>query len=212
MPLEIVAFPGGPIETNAYLVADTETGEALVIDAPHDITDAIVSEAERRGWKIGQLVITHTHWDHVADAKALSEATGAVVVAHPLAEAPLANPASPLGVLPVPVPPVAANVAIEDGDTVTLGEQTFRVLHLPGHDEAHIALYNEEASVFLGGDVLFPGGHGRTDLPGSDQEVMNRSLLRLLSELPEETTILPGHGAATTLGAEARWIGLLPES
>ncbi len=211
MPLEIVAFPGGPVQTNAYLVADTETGEALVIDAPYETTEAIVAEAAKRGWTIGQIVITHTHWDHIADAKALTEATGAPLAAHPLAEAPLANPSSPLGDLPVPIPPVAANAALEDGDTVTLGSYTFRVMHLPGHEPSHIALAGEESGVFLGGDVLFPGGHGRTDLPGSDQAIMNQSLRRLLAELPEEMTVLPGHGQATTIGAEASWIRMLPE-
>ncbi len=211
MPLEIVTIPGGPIETNAYLAADPATGEALVIDAPHDTTAAIMAEAAARGWTIGQIVITHTHWDHVADALALTEATGAPLLAHPLAVHRLANPPALGAMLPVPVPPVAVSATLEDGDSVTLGEQSFRVMHLPGHDTAHIALFNNEEKVFLGGDVLFPGGHGRTDLPGTDQEVMNRSLRRLVAELPAETTVLPGHGAATTIGREAPWIRMLPD-
>jgi glyoxylase-like metal-dependent hydrolase (beta-lactamase superfamily II) len=212
MPLEIIAFPGGPIETNAFLVGDTESGDALVIDAPYETTEAIVAEAAKRGWTICEIVITHTHWDHIADAKALTEATEAPLAAHPLAEAPLANPTASFGEPPVPVPPVAANMALEDGDIVTLGEHAFRVLHLPGHDPAHIALYNEEAGVLLGGDVLFPNGHGRTDLIGADQVVMNESLRRLVAELPEETKVLPGHGQPTTIGAEAAWIRALPEA
>ena len=205
MPLEIVAFPGGPVETNAYLVADSETGEALVIDAPYGTTAAIVAEAARRGWTIGQIVITHAHWDHVADAQALVAATGAPLLAHPLAVERLASP-SPMFAPPVPVPPVAASGTLDDGDTVNLGVCSFRVMHLPGHEPAHIALVDESSGVFLGGDVLFPGGHGRTDIPGSDQEVMNRSLRRLVAELPGEITVYPGHGATTTLGAETPWI------
>lgn len=211
MPLEIVVFPAGPVQTNAYLVADSDSGEALVIDAPHEATEAIVSEAERRGWQIGQIVITHTHWDHVADAKALTEATHAPLAAHPLAESALANPVPLVGELPVEVPPVATNQSLEDGDAVTVGAYTFRVMHLPGHDPAHIALVDAEAGVMLGGDVLFPGGHGRTDLPGTDQAVMNQSLRRLVAELPGETTVFPGHGQTTTIAAETPWIALLPE-
>jgi glyoxylase-like metal-dependent hydrolase (beta-lactamase superfamily II) len=211
MPLEIVTLVGGPIETNAYLVADPETREALLIDAPHETTEAIVQEAARRGWTIRQIVITHTHWDHVADAKALKEATGATLVAHPLAVEPLANPDSLFAVLPVEVPPVMTDGTLDDGDTVALGGHTFTVMHLPGHDTSHIALVDENQEIFLGGDVLFPGGHGRTDLPGADQAVMNASLRRLVAELPETTTVLPGHGAATTIGAEAPWIKLLRE-
>ena len=92
MPLEIVTFVGGPLETNAYLVADTATGDALVIDAPQGTAEAIVAEAAKRGWNIGQIIITHTHWDHVLDAKALKEATGVPLLAHPLAREPLPIP------------------------------------------------------------------------------------------------------------------------
>lgn len=210
MPLEIVAFPGGPAQTNAYLMADTETREALVIDAPHETTAAIVAEAAQRGWTIEQIVITHTHWDHVADAKALVEATKAPLLAHSQAVERLASP-SPMFDTPVPVPPVATNTTLEDGDTVNLGAHSFRVMHLPGHEPAHIALVDEASGVFLGGDVLFPGGHGRTDIPGSDQVAMNRSLRRLVAELPGEMTVYPGHGATTTVGAEAPWIRLLAD-
>jgi glyoxylase-like metal-dependent hydrolase (beta-lactamase superfamily II) len=122
---------------------------------------------------------------------------------------PLANPQSVAWELPVPVPAVETTTMLEDGATVTLGNETFRVLHLPGHDPSHIALYNNEARVLLGGDVLFPGGHGRTDLPGTDQRVMNTSLRRLVAELPGETTVLPGHGAPTTISRETPWIDAL---
>jgi glyoxylase-like metal-dependent hydrolase (beta-lactamase superfamily II) len=209
MPLEIVRFVGGPVETNAFLVADTATGDALVIDAPHGTAPQIVAEAARRGWTIGQIVITHTHWDHVADARALKEAAAASLLAHPLAVERLENPTPLFGALPVDVPPVTTDRTLEDGETVTLGGHRFTVMHLPGHEPAHIALVDEDQTIFLGGDVLFPGGHGRTDLPGSDQAVMNASLRRLVAELPPETRVLPGHGVETTIGAEAPWIALL---
>ena len=209
MPLGIVTFVGGPIETNAYLVADTDTGDALVIDAPHETTPQIVAEAEKRGWTIRNIVITHTHYDHIGDAQALRDATGAPLLAHPLAVAALADPTSLFGVLPVEVPPAQTDDTLSDGATLPLGGHNFSVMHLPGHDPSHIALVDENQEVFLGGDVLFPGGHGRTDLPGADQAVMNASLRRLVEELPPETTVLPGHGAPTTIGNEAPWIALL---
>lgn len=211
MPLEILTFVGGPVETNAYLVADTEKNEALVIDAPHETTAAIVAEAAARGWRIGRIVITHTHWDHVADARALREATGAPLAAHPLAIDNLANPTSFFGMLPVEVPPVETDETLSDGAAVPLGGHVFSVMHLPGHDPSHIALVDEKQEIFLGGDVLFPGGHGRTDLPGADQAVMNDSLRRLVEDLPPATRVLPGHGAPTTIGNEAPWIALLRE-
>lgn len=205
MPLEIVTFPGGPVQTNAYLVADGESGDALVIDAPYGTTAEIVAAAAERGWTIRQIVITHTHWDHVADASALVEATGVPLLAHPLAVEPLANPPAMFDP-PVPVPAVATSGTLDEGDTVTLGGHTFRVLHLPGHEPAHITLIHDASRTMLGGDVLFPGGHGRTDIPGSDQAIMNATLRRLVAELPPDMTVLPGHGVSTTVGAETPWI------
>ena len=211
MALEIVPFVGGPVQTNAYLVADTDTGDALVIDAPHETTDEIVAAAARRGWTIRQIVITHPHWDHIADAHALVTATGAPLLAHPLAVERLADPVDAFLDLPVDVPPVATDDTLIEGERVTLGGHTFSVMHLPGHQPAHIALVDEGKTIFLGGDVLFPGGHGRTDLPGADQVVMNESLRRLVAELPATTTVYPGHGATTTIGAEAPWIGVIAD-
>jgi hydroxyacylglutathione hydrolase len=212
MPLEIVTIVGGPIQTNAYLVADTETGDALVIDAPHETASQIVEEAARRGWTIGQIVITHTHWDHVADAKALKEATGVSLLAHPRARERLANPNVLGGQIPVEIPAVETDGTLDEGDTVTLGAHTFTVMHVPGHEPFHIALVDENQQYFLGGDVLFPGGHGTTEIPGADQADMNATMRRLVAELPESTIVLPGHGASTTIGAETPWIRLLREA
>jgi len=206
MDLEIRTFVGGPLETNAYLIGDAETNEALVIDAPQGVTAELVAAAREAGWRIGRVVITHAHWEHIADAAALREATGAPLVAHPLAVDRLAAPSSAMGELPFEIPPVRPDALLNDGDTVPLGAHAFRVLHLPGHDPAHVVLFAEADRLFFGGDVVFPGGHGRTDIPGSDQATMDRSLARL-RDLPGETVVYPGHGATTTLGEERGWIG-----
>ena len=212
MPLELVTFVGGPLETNAYLVADTATGDALVIDAPQGTAEAIVAEAAKRGWKIGQIIITHTHWDHVLDAKALKEATGVPLLAHPLARERLANPPSLGSELPFEVAAVETSDTLDDGDTVTLGGQLFTVMHLPGHDPAHIGLFNASEEILLSGDVLFPGGHGTLEVPGADQTAMYATMRRLVAELPATTTVHPGHGVSTTIGAETPWIRLLREA
>ena len=206
MGLEIRTFVGGPLETNAFLVGDGETGEALVVDAPQGVTEEVVAAAREAGWRIGQIVLTHAHWDHIVDAAALREATGAPLAAHPLAVDRLATPRSEFMDLPFAIRPVHPDRLLEDGDTVTLGAHAFRVLHLPGHDPAHIALVAEPDRLFFGGDVVFPGGHGRTDIPGADQATMDRSLARLV-DLPPDTVVYPGHGLPTTLGAEAAWLG-----
>ncbi len=101
--------------------------------------------------------------------------------------------------------PATADGELDEGDEVAVGEHSFAVLHLPGHDPAHIALYSADDRVMFGGDVLFPAGHGRTDIPGSDQATMNASIARLL-ELPDDVTVYPGHGEPTTIGDERAWM------
>jgi glyoxylase-like metal-dependent hydrolase (beta-lactamase superfamily II) len=203
--LRIETFVGGPSETNAYLVADDATGDAIVVDAPAGVTPAIVALAKERGWTIRQIVLTHAHWDHVVDAAAMQTAMGAPLTAHPLATERLENPAPLTGAIPIEIPPATADATIDEGDTVAVGGHAFRVLHLPGHDPAHIVLVSEPDRTLLGGDVLFPGGHGRTDIPGADEATMRGSLRRLLP-LPPDTAVYPGDGAPTTIGAEAGWM------
>ena len=205
MSLTIRAFPAGPIETNAFLVTDQETNRALIIDAPMDVTETILAAAREAGATVERIVITHTHWDHIGDAALLKEQSGAPLAAHPLAVERLASPGGATAELPFEIPGVTPDELLDEGDAVALGEHRFTVMHLPGHEVAHIVLYSESDRMFLGGDVLFPNGHGRTDIPGSDQEVMNRSLARLL-DLPDDAVVYPGHGEPTTIGRERPWM------
>lgn len=208
MPLSINRFVGGPIETNAYLVADTTTGDAIVIDAPGGVTDEIVETATNLGTNVNQIIITHGHWDHIHDLKLLHDALAAPIAGHPKIRSRIESPAA--GSTPVPIEPAVLDEAVSEGDTVTVGGHSFRVMDMPGHDEAHIILYSEQDHLVFGGDVLFPGGHGRTDIPGSDQNVMNRTLGRFL-DMPDDVRVFPGHGDATTIGTEQEWMRLIPQ-
>lgn len=207
MPLTIRRLTGGPIETNAFLVANTTTGDAIVIDAPGDITAEVVATAQDLGVTINQIVVTHGHWDHIQDLAALHEATGAPVAGSPRLRARIESPEPYAG--PVHIAPATLDEDLNEGDTVNVGGHSFTVMEMPGHDEAHIILCNEDDRVIFGGDVLFPGGHGRTDVPGSDQRAMNRSLRRFL-DLPDDVRVFPGHGDHTTIGAERGWIARIP--
>jgi hydroxyacylglutathione hydrolase len=196
---------GGPLETNAVLVIDPETREALLIDTPPETHDSVLGMVRDAGLTVSTIVLTHTHWDHIVDANALRESLHARIMAHPKAAPRLTRPGSSVMPLPFPVEPVTLDGHLEEGNVVPLGGHRFVVMFLPGHDPSHIALYSAEAGAFLGGDVLFPGGHGRTDLPDADQETMLRSLARLL-DLPDEVEVYPGHGQTTTIGAERGWM------
>jgi hydroxyacylglutathione hydrolase len=203
--LEILTYPAGPAETNAYLVIDLETNDALLIDAPKDVTNTILATIQARGLNLTQIVITHGHWDHIGDTAPLKAETGKPVLAHPLVVDRLKNPSSPLGPLPVHIDPSDADALIDEGDTVTLASHTFSVWFLPGHDPGHIVLVSEPDKLVLGGDVLFPNGHGRIDLPGANEADMIQSLRRLAA-LPDDVTVYPGHGLPTTIGAERSWL------
>jgi glyoxylase-like metal-dependent hydrolase (beta-lactamase superfamily II) len=201
MSLTIQTFPAGPIETNAYLVIDDATKRALIIDAPMGATDDVVRAAEEAGATIDLIYITHAHWDHVGDAAEMKNRTGAPLLAHPLSAPGLTSPGSSALDLPFEIAPAAIDRLVADGETVELGETSFAIMHLPGHEPGHTALYSEADRVFLGGDVLFPNGHGRIDIPGASQADMAASLKRL-AVLPGEVTVYPGHGLPTTIGAE----------
>ncbi len=208
MPLTIRRIPGGPLETNAYLIMDTSCGDAIVIDAPGETTETILGLAEDLGATIHQIVVTHGHWDHIQDLRAMSEALDVPIFGHPDVRARIEEP----GASPTPVPVEAARMAgeLNEGDDVAVGGHVFNIMHMPGHDVAHIILYSPNDRLIFGGDVLFPGGHGRTDIPGSDQQVMNRTLRRFL-DLPADVRVFPGHGDETTLEAEQVWIRQIPE-
>lgn len=208
MTLRIYQIPAGPLPTNAFLVVDTVTGEAMLVDTPPDVAKQAQQIAEEAGANLRYIVITHGHWDHITGAADVLKLWSVPVVGHELVRERLENAAA-TSTAPMPMVPVKLDRFVDEGDQITIGGHAFTVMHMPGHDIAHITLYSKVDGVILGGDVLFPNGHGRTDIPGSDQQVMNQTLKRFL-EFPAETRVLPGHGDETTVGREAHWIENIP--
>jgi hydroxyacylglutathione hydrolase len=205
MSLTVETFSGGPIDTNVYLVVDPKSLKGLIVDAPFDVDTPLAERLREIGASVELIVLTHAHWDHIGSTNELANLTGAKVAAHRLCEDRLSAPRSSMIELPFEFAPVAPDRWLGDGDSVHLGpDHDFIVMHLPGHDPGHIALYSEPDRIFLGGDVLFPNGHGRTDIPGASDADMARSLSRV-APLPADVTVYPGHGLPTTIGAE-RWL------
>jgi glyoxylase-like metal-dependent hydrolase (beta-lactamase superfamily II) len=200
--LEIVTIPAGPIATNAFLVIDPDTRQALVIDAPPDLLDALHAEIARRQATPIALVITHGHGDHIGDAAAVARRYSIPILMHDLDRPHLETPEPDSWIA---VEPARVDRVLADGDDVQLGRHRFRVLHTPGHIPGQISLYSPDNRVMFGGDTLFPNGYGRVDIPGASEEQTVTSMKRLL-ELPDDVVVYTGHGEPTTIGRERPWM------
>ncbi|MGH2483485.1 MAG: MBL fold metallo-hydrolase [Candidatus Limnocylindria bacterium] len=198
--IEVGAF--GPWETNAYLVWDGRSDEALVIDPGMNAADALVARAADIGLRIHLIANSHGHIDHIFDNAALKRASGAPLAIHPDDAYRLSGE----NIYGLDVEASVAEQDLRDGQVLSIGELRFRVLHTPGHTEGSVCLYEADLGLLLGGDVLFRGSIGRTDLPGGDDAQMVASLSRLLRDIPPKTRVLPGHGPETTLSREAGWL------
>ena len=196
----------GPFQTNTYLVADTESRVAAVID-PAWNGAGIAREAERRGWRITDLWITHAHIDHITGVRGVAEKLDPAprIALHPLDE-PLWLQSGGTGWFGLPSfdPGPVPAFELQDGMELSLGRFTFEVRHSPGHSPGHVMFYCPAQACLFSGDLLFADGVGRTDLPGGDWETLLTSIRERVFDLPDEVKVYPGHGPATTVGRERR--------
>lgn len=191
----------GPFASNCYIVGSESTREGLIVD-PGDEAGEILKGVKNLGLDIKILVLTHGHIDHIGALKEVKAATGAEVVIHTGDAMSLQGEGQTLGAMfglsyEAPPPP---DRLLEGGDSLDVGDLHFSVLHTPGHTPGGICLLGQEM-VFTG-DTLFNFGIGRTDLPGGSYSQLLDSINGQLMVLPDDTTVYPGHGPATTIGAE----------
>ena len=195
-------FPVGPLQCNCTLLGDEEAGEAIVVD-PGDEVSRIYRRISDLGLKVKQILVTHAHIDHVGGALKLKRLTGAPILLNendlPLLRM-MEGQAAWLG---VPAPEVSApDASLTDGLEVGLERYPAEVLHTPGHTQGSVCLHFAPLKMVIAGDTLFAGSIGRTDLPGGNSRQIIESIESRLMTLPDETKVLPGHGPATTIGAE----------
>jgi len=203
MTLKILTFTLGPAFTNAYLVADTESQEAVVIDPAWD-GHIILAEADRQSWQIRALWYTHAHFDHFGGAAVIAESCDPdlSVAMHP-ADLPLwdAKGGAAMFGLDMDSGP-EPNLDLTHGQVLSLGAYRFEVRFAPGHSLGHVILYCAAGAVLFSGDVIFQRSIGRTDLPGGSYNTLINSIREQVLILPNETRILSGHGPETTVGEE----------
>ena len=203
--LEIIQIVAGPIQTNLFLVTEKSSKKTMLIDGPPESLDTAVQVVDQRGLSPEIVVLTHGHWDHIADADALRNRYDVPLLIH----------ADDLHKIEQPtygdIAGFSPDRLIAEGDQVQLGDVAFDVLHTPGHSPGQISLYSAEEAVLLGGDTLFPGGYGTIEIPDASAEETVKTIRRLL-DLPDETVVYPGHGLTTTIGAERHWMQRVAES
>jgi hydroxyacylglutathione hydrolase len=196
----------GQMAVFAYLVGDTESGEGLVID-PAANTDDIISLAKKSNINIKYIVNTHGHIDHTSGNMEMKKKTGAKIIVHEQDADML--PSTPEAILRMfgakSSPP--ADITVVDGDDITVGKVSLKVIHTPGHSPGGISLYTPGYA--FTGDTLFVEAVGRTDLPGGSWNIMLSSITSRLLLLPDETVVLPGHNygrmPTSTIGHEKKY-------
>ncbi len=195
---------GGIAATNCFFVADEVSKQAVLFDAPNDTVLPILDEVTRRGFDLIGLWLTHGHFDHIADHKVVTDRFPlARVLIHPLDAPKLRDPRSSTFVLPFTIPPREPDGLVEDGQALQIGALRVDVIHTPGHAPGHVMYHLASEKVLVGGDLVIMSAVGRTDLPDSDPDALDESIRRVM-KLPDDTTLLPGHGDVSTLGGERR--------
>ncbi|MFX0593062.1 MBL fold metallo-hydrolase [Melissospora conviva] len=176
------------VDNNVWVLGDDH--ECVVIDAPHDVAAILAVVGDRR---VTAILATHAHDDHVRVAPELSRATGAPVLLHPADRV----------VWDLVHPDTAPDGELADGQEITVGGTTLRVLHTPGHSPGACSFHVPELGTVFTGDTLFCGGPGATGRSFSDFGTIVASIRDRLLTLPAETVVRTGHGDSTTIGAEA---------
>lgn len=193
--LQFKSFTGGDFATNCFLVR--APGGNILIDAPEDSDDHFAGE------KIDLLLLTHGHFDHVADAAAVQRRHGCPVACHAETTPMITDPGffRRLG-FPMDIEPLQPDIILQGGPGQDFLGRTFDVLEVPGHCPGSLCFHSVADGILFGGDVLFAGGVGRWDLPGGDMDLLFRGIREKLYTLPDAVQVLPGHGPATTIGRE----------
>ena len=179
--IRIVRLELGPFGTNSYIVTCRKTQDSAMIDAPAEasiIVDTLRNTTPR------YILLTHSHFDHIGALAQLRAELKIPLAAHASDAANLESPPETL---------------LSDGDTLSLGDLTFAILHTPGHTPGSLCF--RVGRYLISGDTIFPGGPGRTDSPAAFEQIVKSTAEKILV-LPDDTVVYPGHGDATVLKKE----------
>ncbi len=201
----IKTFILGDFQTNCFVVTAGDGPECWIVDCGYE-PEPLLDWIEAHNLAPSRLLLTHCHSDHMAGVDAALSRFGSMPIHVHEDEAgfctdPMLNLSGMFG---RPVTCTEPDQMLHDDDTLSLGETTWRVLHAPGHSPGGVLFVHDASSQAIVGDTLFAGSIGRFDFPTSNAGDLRRTISEVLMGLPDEMTIHPGHGPATTIGQERR--------
>ncbi len=207
--LSVKTFIFNPIQVNTYIVYN-ENKECVIIDAGNYVKfedEQLLSYIDRSGLKPIMLLNTHSHIDHVMGNKLLADRYKVELGAHPIEKSYYDKVwayATAFGINFTQDNCQLPSIDLNEGDTVSIGQDKLKVLFTPGHAPGHICFYDEADGMVFSGDTLFRRGVGRWDLLGGNYSQLEQSLLNVLYKLPDDTLVYCGHGPTTRIGDEKR--------
>ena len=205
MTIQVMIVPVTPYQQNCSVIKCESTGKAAVVDPGGDI-DRILEAVEKLDATVEKVILTHGHMDHCAASDVLRKRLQ-VPIEGPHREDDFWIAKLPESCKMSGFPHADAFIPdrwLEEGDTVTVGEQSLQVFHCPGHTPGHVVFHYEPQQVAWVGDVLFQGSIGRTDFPRGNHEQLISSIREKLFPLGDDITFIPGHGPTSTFGQERR--------
>ncbi|MEZ5497850.1 MAG: MBL fold metallo-hydrolase [Steroidobacteraceae bacterium] len=201
--MQVFVVPVTPFEQNCSIIACPVTLEAAVVDPGGDL-ERVLKVVDDNALKLRKILLTHAHLDHAAATAELARLRS-LTIEGPQREDKFWIDAMPEHARQFGFPSASTfepDRWLEDGDRVTVGDETLEVLHCPGHTPGHVVFFHMPSRFAIVGDVLFAGSIGRSDFPRGDHDTLIRSIRDKLFPLGDDVRFLPGHGPMSTFGEE----------
>ncbi len=209
MTSHVKIFTFNPFQENTYVVSDQQTKKAVIIDPgcfdDHE-KNTLKEYIESENLEVEHVLLTHAHIDHIFGLKFVCDVFDKKPLMHQLEHSVLTQ-MSPMAAklynVPLETPPLPKQY-FQEGDTITFGESTLKIVFTPGHAPGHVVFVSDTNKFIIGGDVLFKSSIGRTDFPNSNHDDLIQSIQKKLYTLDDDYIVYPGHGPKTSVGEEKR--------